>query len=636
MSTKAFQLALAQATQIQREAIEWDSGALLLVAGPGSGKTQVLTCRIARLLTTTVEDNSRILALTFTNKAADEMRVRVQDFVPEHYERASIGTFHSFCTQVLRQHGVHLGIKPDFAVYGLEADRRAVLETALLRARKEGKNISPEDTRYLAAIDRFKTLLIEPEAAAESGVLASDEAPAAEVYRLYEEELRRANALDFSSMILEVFRLATKFPGIAARYRRSHPFWLIDEFQDTNDAQFRLINALAGGEFRNVFAVADDDQIIYQWNGASFRQLRRFTETFAASSLQLPTNFRCPPTIVEAANRLVAYNAQRTAQKQPLLAGKVALKLPAEKHLRVLHFKDDSQECVGVSEDIAALGRGNWGSVAVLARNRSMLDPLQQTLEARKVRSFISQRRDDFLSPEFRWMVASLYQVIRPLDRRNFAIVVESFNRICETELAPEEIIATSELSGRSYFDEWLITLRRRAIPEIGKELLSRVREIKDRYYDFIDQVIRCFSATNVSLSVAEDLAEDVRAWETISGEIARQIGARAQLEEFLQELALRSKEPGPRRDTVSLMTIHGAKGREFDFVYVIGLAEDIMPSFQSRKRGDRSAEMEEERRNCFVAITRAKESLTLSWASSYRGFPKQPSRFLREMELAD
>jgi superfamily I DNA/RNA helicase len=200
-------------------------------------------------------------------------------------------------------------------------------EPAVVRERSgEPRGGSPDDLRYLTLIDKMKAALIEPERAPEALRRFSDAAEIVRTYRLYEDELRRINALDFNSLILEVRRLAVTYPAIAARYRRSHPYWLLDEFQDTNDAQYRFLRALAGDNFKNVFAVADDDQIIYQWNGASFRQIQRFSVDYHAGLVQLTTNHRCPPTIVEAANRLVAYNAQRTEAKKPLVAGKINLR----------------------------------------------------------------------------------------------------------------------------------------------------------------------------------------------------------------------------------------------------------------------------------------------------------------------
>jgi DNA helicase II / ATP-dependent DNA helicase PcrA len=631
--------ALEKLTEIQRQAVEWDQEPLMVLAGPGSGKTQVLTCRIARLLDASREQNFRVLALTFTNKAADEMKGRVAAFVPSLEERANIGTFHSFCAQILRQHGVHLGINPNFAIYSADDDRRAVLEDALSRAQSEGKPVSPEDVKYLGHIDDLKSKLIEPTDAEAALTRLEDPKRAAATYQLYEEELRRLNALDFNSLIFEAYRLMKTFPALTARYRRSHPYWLIDEFQDTNSAQYKLVRILAGDDFRNLFAVADDDQIIYEWNGASYKQIQSFLADFSAQLIQLPTNYRCPAAIVEAANRLVVYNAQRTITKQPLIAGKTETKYPPSEHIQLRVFDTDEEEAAGIAKEIADRGRPLWGQTAVLARTRALLERMNKALHELQVPSVIARRRDDFLSAEFRWLVAVLRQLARPLDRRNLAVLVEAFNRLAESAVSVEQVITDAETTGQSYFVTWLETASTHGIKPAHANLLMLfspsvcdMSAIKAAVQAVLEEYAKGLNEPGAD----SDLVEDMTAWRELSRDIMRHIGKNASLDQFLQELQLRSKEPTPKPDTVTLMTIHGAKGKEFDCVYVIGLAEDVMPSFQSRQKGDLSPAMEEERRNCFVAITRTKECLVLSRAQSYRGWPKEPSRFLVEMELVN
>ena len=641
MTTGPFELAWEELTEIQRQAVDWGDGALLVLAGPGSGKTQVLTCRIARLLDASREENFRVLALTFTNKAANEMKGRVAAFVPGLEERANIGTFHSFCAQILRQHGVHLGISPDFAIYSTDADRRAVLEDALRRATSEGRAVSAGDTKYLGLIDDMKSRLIEPQRAVQVLKRFEDEERGriALAYQLYEEELRRINALDFNSLIFEAHRLATTFPAIAGRYRMSHPYWLLDEFQDTNSAQYRFVRALAGEKFNNLFAVADDDQIIYQWNGASYTQIQSFLADYAAALIQLPTNYRCPPAIVEAANRLVVYNAQRTSSKKPLLAGKAALKYPEAEHIQLRIFATDEQEAEGIAQLIAELGKSHWGQTTILARTRALLERMHKALQQAHVPSVIAQRRDNFLSAEFRWLVAALGQLTRPLDRRNIVVLIESFNRMAETNIDADQVIADAQTTGRSYLATWADAAVADGLqPNYSRllELLAPLINHPGAAKAVIESIMAEWTKGLPGPDADSDLAEDMAAWQELSRDIAFHIGKNAPLDQFLQELQLRSKEPTPKPDTVKLMTIHGAKGKEFDFVYVIGLAEDVIPSFQSRKKGDKSPEMEEERRNCFVAITRTKERLVVSRAERYRGWEKQPSRFLVEMGLTD
>src|SRR5690606_15917424 len=203
-------------------------------------------------------------------------------------------------------------------------------------------------------------------------------------------------------------------------------------------------------------AVADDDQIIYQWNGASFRQIQAFLRDFGAEAVQLPTNYRCPPAIVEAANRLVAYNAQRTSSKKPLIAGKTELKYPESEHIQLRVFATDEEEAARVAKEIADRGSEEWGQVTVLARTRALLERMHRALKDEQVPSIIAQRRDDFLSPQFRWLVAALRQLVRPLDRRNLAVLVEAFNRIAEIGISAEQIAVDAEATGRSYLTTWL------------------------------------------------------------------------------------------------------------------------------------------------------------------------------------
>jgi len=633
----ALDTALKKLTDIQRQAVLWDQGPLLVLAGPGSGKTQVLTSRIASLLDASRDRNFRILALTFTNKAADEMKGRVGAFVPGLEERANIGTFHSFCAQVLRQHGVHLGINPDFAIYSADDDRRAVLEDALRAGAAQGKPVCIDDVKYLGIIDRLKSKLVEPASAMSALTGTPDAGKVVIAYEFYEQELRRINALDFNSLIFESFRLLTTYPAIAARYRKSYPHWLIDEFQDTNSAQYNLVRALAGSDFRSLFAVADDDQIIYEWNGANFKQIQSYLSDFSAQVIQLPTNYRCPASIVEAANHLVVYNAKRTSSKKPLIAGKTELKYPISEHIQLRVFDNEEEEASGIAEEIARREKSTWGQTAVLARTKALLEAMNKALRAKEVPSVIAQRRDEFLSAQFRWLVAMLRQLTRPLDRRNIAVLIEAFNRLTGIAVSVQQVLTEGESTGRSYLSVWIEKAGAYSLkPTVCGTLAFISRAAGDIHLikETVDAILAEVSAELLKSDADPDLAEDMAAWQEITRDIANHIGKNAPLDQFLQELQLRSKEPTPRAGTVTLMTIHGAKGREFDFVYVIGLAEDIMPSFQSKKKGNASAEMEEERRNCFVAITRAKECLVLSRAKHYRGWLKAPSRFLVEMEL--
>ncbi len=623
---------LQELTDIQRRAVEWDDGALLVLAGPGSGKTRVLTCRVARLLEASRDERFRILALTFTNKAAHEMTNRVTALVPGLEGRANIGTFHGFCADVLRQHGVHLGIKPNFAIYSRLADRQAVLEDAL---RREPQLFGSDVRRLLPLIDDLKTRMIMPGQAEQcdtgwNGMPPDDADRVACAYRLYEDELRRANALDFNSLILETCRLFD-YPAMARHYQTVYRYWLIDEFQDTNGAQYELLLRMAGEHFREIFAVADDDQTIYEWNGANVRRIGSLVEDFHCDVVQLPTNFRCPPRIVEAANRLVVYNSRRVESKQPTKPSQEQ-PIANREQIQCRVFATDQDETAGIAEDIACLDVTARAQTAVLARNRALLESMHNALESQDVSAKMLARRDDFVSPEMRWLVACLKQINRPLDRRNMATLVDAFSSFASSPLDFDELAARTAADEVTYLSVWMDWVREAELSTTAATAVDAIADLaagKTKLEAAIQQIPELFDGDKANA----DLQADVSAWRRLSREIRTAQGSTS-LERFLQEMELRPKDPAPKPDTVSLATIHGAKGLEFDTVYLIGLAEDILPSWHSVKKASGSAALEEERRGCFVAITRTRQRLVLSRARQYRGWPKQPSRFLREMGL--
>jgi DNA helicase-2/ATP-dependent DNA helicase PcrA len=649
MSTKEFVTAWEELSPIQRKAAEWDVGPLLVLAGPGSGKTKVLTCRIARILESSRDRNFRILGLTFTNKAADEMRSRVANFVPGQEGRLFLGAFHSFCAEVLRQHGTHLGINPNFHIYSQEADLQAVLNDAVENAKKITDVVSDFDKKTLPVIQRLKSLLVFPEQCREVFKDKEFGERIAAVYPAYEAELCKRNALDFNSLILKTYQLFTKFPVFAKHYRIVYPYICIDEFQDTNQAQYGLIRALTGDQHRNLFVVADDDQIIYQWNGASHERLKEFRRDYFPQDvsppvIQLPMNYRCPSEIVELANNLIRHNFLRTTDKKPLEAFRPGLEKDT---VRLLPgFSDFEAEAAGVAKDVKGLHSNHLGAIVILGRNRRLLDGVEMALQKEGLPAAISQRKDEFDSTPFIWLHSILRLANDGQNRSYLEAVCGSFAQLTQVEINAEEVISQAQASPIGYLQNWIRLASQKATNDLVREIVSEMSRTLARSRDFqafsgaalawFSELIqlRRHTENDPSRETFARYEEERLVWEELMGEIKRIFGEELTLETFLQELQMRSKEPTLKPNTVILMTIHGAKGKEFDHVYLIGLVDDELPSFQSKKRGDKSPEMEEERRNCFVAITRTMKTLTLSYAKKYKGWPKAPSRFLFEMGL--
>lgn len=644
MKTKEFLKAWEELSPIQRQAAEWDQCPLLVLAGPGSGKTKVLTCRIARILESSPDQNFRILGLTFTNKAADEMRSRITNYIPGQESRLFLGTFHSFCADVLRQHGTHLGINPNFHIYSQDTDLQAILNDAVEEAKKTSHIISDLDKKALPIIQRLKSLLILPEKAREVFRDKETGERMAIVYPAYEAELNKRGILDFNSLILKTYQLFVNFPAFAKRYRIVYPYICIDEFQDTNQAQYGLIRALTGDQHRNLFIVADDDQIIYQWNGASHERLKEFLKDYSPMVIQLPMNYRCPPEIVDLANDLIRHNFLRTTDKKPLEAFRPSRGKDTVRSLPC--FLDFEAEAAGVARDIKQRHSEHPGSVVVLGRNRKLLEGVKTVLEREKLPAAITQRKDEFESTPFVWLHSILRLANNGQDRRYLEAVCGSFAQLTQVEINPEDVILQAQESNLGFLQNWIRLVNQKATNALVKEIIHEISRylIKSRdFQSFSRTALAWFSELaqtqrqpekDFSVEIFARYEEEQVVWEELMKEIKRNLGDEPTLEAFLQELEMRSKEPIPKSNTVTLMTIHSAKGKEFDHVYLIGLVEDELPSFQSKKKGDKSLEMEEERRSCFVAITRAIKTLTLSYAKNYRGWQKQPSRFLFEMGL--
>ncbi len=634
MTTPYLAAALQELTDRQRQAVEWDDGPLLVIAGPGSGKTRVLTCRVARLLEDSPKEQFRVLGLTFTNKAAGEMRTRIAAMVPDAVDRAEICTFHGFCSRFLRQHGSRCGIRPDFRIYARNSDRRLLLGEALQR---NALDLEDEIQPLLACIDRLKSRLIDQEDAAsrlrEHPGLAFELSDRVDIdrielaYRLYEDELTRTNGLDFNSLLLRAFQLLDR-PTLSRYCRRTYRYWLVDEFQDTNDTQYRLLRRMAGDHFRELFAVADEDQTIYEWNGASVERIDTLKTDFDCAVLQLSENFRCPPRVVEAANRLVANNRHREQSKAAATpAGRHALGGAA---IEYEVFPDDWTEAERIARKMTGLKRDERPETVVLARTHALLEAVQTALEELGVPTALLTRREEFSSPQMRWFAACLKQIHQPNDRGNLAALTDAFQDFAGVRPRPEKVIERSKKDRVTPLAAWLDKVRQAApvmLPLV--EAVQRLESGDVRLTEAVASAAECFGSEQED----GDLKDDMIAWRRIEQEV-RQARGDVPLEEFLQELELRSKAPPAAADAVALSTVHAAKGLEFDRVYLIGLADGVFPSWYSVQRGDDSAAIEEERRSCFVAITRTKKRLHLSRAREYNGWEKTPSRFLAEIGL--
>lgn len=622
----------------QRRAVETTEGPLLIQAGAGSGKTKTLTHRIAYLIASKRASPYNILAVTFTNKAAKEMRVRVARLLGENAENRGfmpyMGTFHGICVRLLRQDGEAVGISRSFVIFD-ESDRQAAIKQVSKRLMLDEKTFPARLISGL--ISSAKNEMIS--AAEYAGAAATPaQKVAAQVFPLYENALREASALDFDDLINRTAQMFQSQPDIRRKWQAQFRYVMIDEYQDTNAAQYQLVNMLTNAD-KNIAVVGDDWQSIYSWRGADFRNILRFEKDYRQCAIiKLEQNYRSTKNILAAAHAVITKNAQRSDKKLWTDAGDG---LPVQL-IQVGNERDEAEAIIrrvrlgvdGASRrlrDYAVLYRTN-------AQSRSIEEAfVHYGLPYRVVGGVRFYDRK-----EIKDLLAYLRLVFQPEDHVSFERVVNVPTRGIGAKSLQNFYIWKEEqrlslLQALQQADacETLTPKARKSLGELG-DMLAGLREIMDETTvgGLIDSLLRRIDYLhflNDGSAQGEARQENVKELLSVAQEYQD-----ADLAGFLEEVALVSDLDSANfdGDAVTLMTLHAAKGLEFPVVFMAGLEESIFP--HSRALYDQG-EMEEERRLCYVGMTRARQELYLTYAASrllYGGLQHNaPSRFLSEID---
>ncbi len=637
---------LAGLNPAQREAVLHFEGPMLVLAGAGSGKTRVLTTRIARLIEHHGVDPSRILAVTFTNKAAGEMRERIARLLGEEPKGMWSGTFHAIGARILRSSAHHVGRTSSFTIYD-EDDTLGVVKRIMEREGIPQKQWSPKVIASL--ISDAKNALV-PATEYESLAMDPVSRAAAKVYKQMEQTLRSANAVSFDDLLVLPVEIFRKDDGTLARYRDRFQFILVDEYQDTNRAQFQFIKLL-GSAHGNVVVVGDDDQSIYGWRGADIRNILDFEKEFAAARLvRLEENYRSTPNILDVANAAITQNVGR---KGKTLRATRAAGQP----VTLVATLDERDEADFILEEIKARrNRENRGlnHFAVLYRTNAQSRALEDALrrDAIPYRLVGSVRFYD--RREIRDLMAYLKLIANPSDeeafRRAIAVPKRGIGESTVDTLAArarEMRVSLFEVAAREDLQELLRAAARKALADFTR-MISRLRErAKDTSVDVLIQEligeIRYVEYLQAEgPESARDRIENVSALVDGAAETVIDDGGEVgltPLDHFLQRAMLVAGADAldPSADAVTLMTLHNAKGLEYPVVFLTGLEDGLFPLSQSL---DDPPKLEEERRLFYVGITRAEEKLYLSHTEMRRRngelLPSIQSRFLREIAAAN
>jgi DNA helicase-2/ATP-dependent DNA helicase PcrA len=627
----------------QREAVLHGQGPLLILAGAGSGKTRVLTHRIAHLVHSGRARPGEILAITFTNKAAQEMRERVEILVGNQARAMWVMTFHSACARMLRSDAHRLGYTRGFTIYD-EQDSVRLVKRCIVELDVDPKRFTPRAIKR--QISDAKNQLLDAAAYRET-IGSFFEQTAADVFELYEQRAHGMNAMDFDDLLVRTVNLLELFPEVRERYQHNFQHVLVDEYQDTNRAQYRWLQILAE-EHRNLAVVGDDFQSIYSFRGADIKNILQFEDDFPdAAVIKLEQNYRSTQTILDAANALIANNRSQK-QKHLWTEG------DAGDPITVREMEDEHAEARYVAGEIERLvdAGGSRDEVAVFYRANAQSRVLEDTLVRYGVSYQVIGGTRFYERAEVKDALGYLTFLVNPQDLVAFQRIVNSPRRgIGDTTQA--RIGGHANTIGEAIWD---VASRPGDIPGLGAAAIKAV----DRFMSVMVRLReRAEGGAPVGDLLEETLSETgytdaLRAERTIEAEgrlenleelvsVAREYDAQAEepsVEEFLQQVALFSEQDNLTADEgiVTLMTLHNAKGLEYPVVFVIGMEDGVFPHMRSIEAGD----IEEERRLCYVGITRAMRSLYLTHARTralYGGREwNVPSRFLAEIpaELTD
>jgi DNA helicase-2/ATP-dependent DNA helicase PcrA len=622
---------LAQLNPMQQLAVKHDTGPLLLLAGAGSGKTRALTHRIAWLILKYKVDPWQILAVTFTNKAAGEMKERLEELLGD-VQGLWVSTFHAACVRILRQEIEALGFKRNFSIYD-DQDQERLLKTLLQELGLDEKTLKPR--AVAAAIDRAKNRGLWPDQLDDGDYHA---AQITRIYALYQERLQQSNALDFGDLLMQTVRLLEEHPAVLDKYRQRFHYILVDEFQDTNQVQYRLVHLLASGH-GNLCVVGDDDQSIYRWRGAEIGNILGFERDYpGCETIRLEQNYRSSSTILDAAGAVVAHNTGRKVKK-------LWTENAAGEGVTLETLPDDLEEGRFLAGEIGHLKRNGrrLRDLAVFYRTNAQSRVIEEALRNEGLPYVMFGGVKFYSRMEVKDVLAYLRIINNPADsvsaRRIVNVPARGIGSVTVARIAEFETEAGGFLPAcRRALERGALSGAAASKVKAFVTLLEdfSVRAGTTPYPQLTSELIE---ETGYGPQLRAERTEEARNrmdnLEQLLAGMEEHFSSEGTLEEYLEQVALITDVDSydASLDRVTLMTLHAAKGLEFPVVFMAGMEEQLFPHSRSAESRE---ELEEERRLCYVGMTRAMEKLYLTHARRRRIFGdyqfNPPSRFLSEI----
>ncbi len=635
---------LTELNPAQKKAVQAINGPVLILAGPGSGKTRVITHRVAYLIRTCKVSPRHIIAVTFTNKAAKEMVERLDKLVPGSVKELTIGTFHAICAKILRIDGKAMGIESNFVIYD-DDDQTAIIKRCLQELNLDPKQHAPQ--AIASAISKAKSTLIQPKDYVKRSRSYFEEV-VGRVYERYEQMLRESKALDFDDLLMKTVLLFRKHPEVLARYQERYIHVMVDEFQDTNLVQYELVKQISD-KYHNICVVGDPDQSIYSWRSADLRNILSFEHDYPdATLILLEQNYRSTKTILETASNVISANKKRKAKR-------LWTENDDGERTFVIEAYTEQEEAQFVANEIERLvGRSHFrlGDCAVMYRTNAQSRVLEEAFIRYGIPYRLVAGTRFYERREIKDIVAYFRLVQNPHDSVSLQRIINVPGRGIGQQTIGK-LSSWAKSMGVSAYDAMQLIVEAKRNKNIddqpfdvrSSDALARFSELMD---DFVEKsqnanLVELFDMvvekSGYKQSLKNDPDKDER-WENIMelrtvAQQYRDLSPRESLTAFLESVALVSDVDGydEKLDRVTLITLHQAKGLEFQVVFIVGVEEKLLPHIRSIDDPD---QLEEERRLCYVGITRAKQRIYLvhAFRRTFMGTStvNPPSRFLDDI----
>lgn len=620
-------------------AVDWDEGPLLVLGSSGTHRSSVIGARVTRLLKESHRHLWNILALTSTTRTAKHIYEAVSTQIPQTEFRLNSITYRTFAYELLSLHGSHIGLKPNYTVLSEKLDRLELLQEAMRVISTPYSNLSGEN--LLPIIDRYLDIGCDRRVREKMAInLKFDFEYLERVYLEYRRRMIEQNSLDEPSLVTEAIGLIRNIRGIKNQMYCTYRYICVDEFQKSDSSQYQLLKEVVNKESENLFVVADDERMLNQWNGSE-HNLALLTRDFDIRTVWLPKDDSCSEEVLDIANKLVCPNAKNDNDEKVRAISKQTIGY--KQNINILRFSKFEDEIKWVADSISRKTTSELEQSIVFASTKVEMEKLLEAFRNHSIMGFVNSRKTDFASSQLRWLYSILKLAIDRSNPQHLSIVCEAYFELTGIEIIPNNVITFANTSEGDFLRGWIKMMLNSKISTVEREFLesSVLHMLSDRlnYEDFQIRAFEWFDGLSQCNSGEsrwfKEYVEERGIWQRLTREVYRRLGTmQISLHKMIEELELSARYVQQPKGTIRCSMIQESIESEVNHVYIVGMVDNINPRLESVRNANFSLDKTVERRNYFKAITKARETLHLTFSDMFNNELMPPSRFLKEMDV--